>query len=378
MSINDFHSVTDAINHSVKVKDDRFSYKLNPRIVSDTIKAISPGYDPVFSLPSEWQFSQYTLGDFRKVFEAILAMASIHWRARMIAIEMECDDMGYLDSIYVITCDELLRRVVRYSRVLAAKVRSIFDDLSYGNRGISSPDPALQPLIKLDSNRYAIMPQLWFSLSPERNLTVLLNKLPSERKIYAKLVDEKEDIMRQRIITDLSDKGFRFIWGNIANLPDVDLAIVKDSEKACLLLELKWFIGPAEIREIIERSEDIKKGISQVLKFKQVFADSHKPLLEKLKIDPSYRLEGVVVSENWIGYANVQSPEVPVIQVNHLIAKLKTTKTLQSTMEWLKARKYLPKEGKDFELQGITSTIGNWSVKSYGVRPLIKDAFFPL
>ena len=74
----------------------------------------------------------------------------------------------------------------------------------------------------------------------------------------------------------------------------------------------------------------------------------------------------------------VQSPEIPVIQMDHLIAKLKTTKTLESTIEWLKARNYLPKEEEHFKRQGITATIGNWSMKWYGLQSLIADAFFPL
>ena len=380
INVDNFPLLTEAISRSLRIKEERFSCKMNPRMVSDAIKFIKPGYDTVFSLPSEWQFSRYTLGDFRKVFEAILAMASIHSIAWRIAIEKGYNPFGSTDSIYVPTCNELLKRVVRYSGVLDEKVLSIFDDLTYGNRGVPKRelDPALQPLIKLNPNQYAIMPSLWMSLSPERNLTVLLNKLPSERKIYAKLVDEKEDIMRQGIITDLSDKDFRFVHENVPNLPDIDLAIVKESEKACLLLELKWFIAPAEFREVIHKSEEIEKGISQVLKIKQVFAGNHTPLLEKLNIDSSYRLETIVVSQNWIGDANVQNPEVPVIRANHLIAKLKVTESLRSTMDWLKNREYLPKEGKDFEVHGITSTIGKWNLKWSTTRPLIEDAFFPL
>ncbi len=380
IDIEDFNLLTDTIKHSVKVKGDRFSYKMNPRMVSDTIKSMSPGYDIAFSLPPKWQFSRYSLGDFRRVFEAVLAIASIHWRARMIAIEKGCDNCGYIDSIYKPTCDELLRRVVRYSGVSDEKVLSVFDDLTYGNRGVPKRelDPALQPLIKLNSNQYAIMPSLWMSLSPERNLTVLLNKLDSEKKIYAKLVGEKEDLMKEQFTTGLSDKDFKFISDNITNLTDVDLAIVNHSEKVCLLLELKWFIAPAEFREVIHKSEEIKKGISQVLKLKQAFVNNHKLLLEKLEIDSNYRLEGIVVSQNWIGYANVQNPEVPVIRADHLIAKLKAAESLRATMEWLMERNYLPKEGKDFKVKEITRTIGDWSVKWSTTRPLIKDAFFPL
>ncbi|RKU24923.1 hypothetical protein C6499_15895 [Candidatus Poribacteria bacterium] len=380
INVDDFHLVREAISSSVKVVEgNRFSYKMNPRMVSDVIKTMSPGYDMAFSLPPEWRFSRYSLGDFRKVFEAILAIASIHFRAWRIAIEKECDNMGYLDCIYVPTCNELLRRVARYSGVPDAKVLSIFDDLTYGNRGILHPDPALQPLIKLNSNHYAIMPSLWMSLSPERNLTVILNRIPSEREIYAELVGEQEELMKRRFTTDLSTEGFQFIEGNVSSdLPDIDLAIIRDSEKACLLLELKWFIGPAEFREVIDKSKAIKKGVCQSLKFKQAFAASHEPLLAKLGIDTDYRLETVVVSQNWIGYANVQNLEVPVILADHLIAKLKATESLRSTMDWLKNREYLPKEGKDFEVHGITSTIGKWNLKWSTTRPLIKDAFFPL
>ena len=381
LSLVDFSNFpTNAIGHSVKIKADRFTYKLNPRIVSDTIKFMRPAFDIMFSLPIGWQFSRYSLGDFQSVFKPISAIAYIHAMVRreVMTLESEYNNMGYADSVYVPTCGELLKRVVRYSGVSDTKVRSIFDDLTYGNRGIKHLDPALQPLIKLDSQHYAIMPHLWLLLNPERNLTVLFNRIPSERKIYAKLVDEKEGLMKQRFTDDLSDKGFRFVDGNVPNLTDVDLAIIRDSEKTCLLLELKWFIGPAEFREVIEKSEEIKKGISQVFKLKEAFDGNHKLLLEKLDIDSSYRLEGIVVSQNWIGEANVQSPEVPVIRADHLIAKLKATESLRATIEWLMARKYLPKEGKDFEVHGITSTIGKWSVKWSTTRPLIKDAFFPL
>ena len=372
----------EAIEHSLKVKVNRFSYKLNPKIVSDTMTVLGPLFDRRFLLPSEWQFSRYSLGDFRRVFEAISAMAYIRSIARTMAENQGCIN-GYADSIYVPTCGELLRRVVRYSGVSDAKVQSIFDDLTYGNRGIKHPDPALQPLIKLNSKHYAIMPSLWLFLSPERNLTVLLNRFQDEQRIYSELINQKEALMRQCIITDLSNKNFEPVYGKVPKLPDIDLgdidlAIINHSEKACLLLELKWFIEPAEAREILERAEEIEKGISQVLKFKQAFADNHKPLLEKLNIDSSYRLEGAVVSENWIGYVDIQSPKIPVIRADHLIAKLKTTGSLQSTMAWLTDRRYLPKEGTHFEVIRPTHTIGQWSLKWYGIKPLIKDAFFPL
>ena len=366
-----------AILNSVKVQGDRFRYKLNPKMIADMKKYLQPLFDRMFLLRSEWQFSCYTLGDFQKVFETVCAIAHIHWKAHIIAVYQRVTHKGYLDSIYVLTYGKLIRCVARCSGMSPIKVKSVLDDLTYGGSGIKKPIPALQPLIKLNSRSYAIVPNIWICSSAERNFTALLNRLP-DRKIYEKFINEKEDLMKERFTTGLCNKDFRIISGNITNLTDVDLAIVNHSEKACLLLELKWFIAPTTAHERINKSKEIKAGISQVLKLKHAFAENHKPLLEKLNIDTSYRLEGTVVSENWIGYGNVQSPEVPVIRANHLRKKLETTDSLRSTIEWLKDREYLPKEGEHFKVCRPTTTIGNWSLKWYGIKSRIRDAFFPL
>ena len=214
--------------------------------------------------------------------------------------------------------------------------------------------------------------------APERNLTIFLNRLPSEKAIYGKLTNQKESLMRERLTDALANKGYRFISAKVPNLPDIDLAIIRDSEKACLLLELKWFIEPAEVREIVNKSKEIKKGISQLLQLKRAFTENHKLLLEKLGIDSHYKLEGVVASDNWIGHARVQSPEIPVIQIDHLIAKLKAADSLRSVMDWLKDRKYLPNTDQHFKVHNSTATIGKWKLKWCGIEPLIESVFFPL
>ena len=368
-----------SVRHSLKIRGERFEYKLNSKIVASAQEAaISPVYSQISALPDEWQFSRYKLGDFRRVVETISAIAFIHALARQLAIENGCLNMGYADSIYMPSCDELLERVVRYSGISESNVQSILDDLSYSNKNISDPDPALQPLIVLNSKVYAIMPHLFLARSPERNMAVLLNRLPSERKIYSGLTDNKEGMLRRRFTAHLSDSRFRFISGKVQDLPDVDLAIISDPNKSCLLLELKSFIEPAEVSEIGHKSEEIEKGISQILQLKHAFANNHQPLLDKLKVDSSYRLEGIVVSENWIGHATVQSPEIPVIQADDFIEKLRTTESLESSIEWLKVRKYLPKEGEHFEIGRQFATIGNWTLDWYGIELLSSDAFPPL
>lgn len=370
----------DAIESSLSVVDDRFHYKLNPKMVSDTITFLKPLFDEIFMLPSEWEFSCYTLGDFQKVFQSICAIAHIHWKARIMAIARGCEDMGNLDCLYILSFEELLRRIVRYSGVAEEIVKHILDDLTFGNGAISHSELAMRPLIRLRTNCYAIVPHVCVSSSPERNFTALLNWLKSEREIYLTLAStEKERLMRERITSNLSDQSIRSVSGSVTNLPDVDLAIINDSEKACLLLELKWFIAPTVARERIEKSEEIEKGISQVCQLKQAFTENYRSLLDKLNIDSSYKVEGVVVSQNWIGYVNVQSSEVPIIRSEHLIAKINSTESLRSTMEWLQNREYLPKKGEHFTLvEADPITIGNWALKMPAIELSSSENFFPL
>ena len=368
-----------AILDSVRVQGDRFRYELNPKIVADMKKYLRPLFDRMFLLPSEWQFSCYTLGDFQKVFETVCAIAHIHWTAHIIAVNQRVTHKGYIDSIYVLTYGKLIRCIARCSDMAPITVKNVLDDLTYGGGDIKKPIPALQPLIKLNSRSYAIVPHIWICSSAERNFTALLNRMENQnQKIYTEFTNEKEDLMKERFITGLCDKDFKLISGNITNLTDVDIAIVNHFEKACLLLELKWFIAPTTAHERINKSKEIKEGVSQILKLKQAFVENHKPLLEKLNIDTSHRLEGAVVSENWIGYGNVQSPEVPVIRANHLMAKLKATESLQSTMDWLKDRRYLPKEGDHYLVSRPVTKIGDWNLKWYGIQDLCSHVFFPL
>lgn len=371
--------LSDSIRNSLKIKGETFICKLNRNLVRDMKRFLEPNIDRMFSLPSEWRFSSYSLGEFRKVFEAICAMAHIRWRAHTLAKLRGCRDGGYAGSIFMPSCDSLLTLVVDNSGVSKSAVRRILDDLTYGNRGIKRPNLALQPLVKIHSDFYAIVPFLWITWIPEDNLISLLNRIPEEKKIYSKLSNEKEGRMRKGIMTELGTAAFRFIYGPVhKSLPDIDLALVVDSEKAALLLELKWFIAPASAYESHVKSKEISTGVSQIKKLKTEFSGKNQLLLNKLSIDSSYTLEGAVVSQNWIGYADVQSPEAPVIQLHHLIAKLKGENGLKSTIEWLKNREYLPKLGQDFTVGETSIKVGDWILKSPVIVRDKSEPFFPL
>jgi hypothetical protein len=132
--------------------------------------------------------------------------------------------------------------------------------LTLGRREQRDPDPALQPLIALTSRHYAITPNLIINGSSERNFMVLLNRLPDEKAVYARLSNDRERNSRDQAIVVVAGLGLRHWHGEIPQWGDraeIDLVVISDFERCCLVLEMKAFIGPADPREVheIERNQ---------------------------------------------------------------------------------------------------------------------------
>ena len=378
---SNMESLFTAVAKTTRIEGHRFTYRLNPRIVELAKQAFDAVLNEQFLLPETWAFSRYSLLEFRNVFLSLIALAAIHFCARTFAANTGIYAAGFLDAILIVKRDELLARVVRYSGVSAKQATEILADMTYGSNGIRKPDLALQPLVGLNSQLYGIAPTLWIVNSYERNYSVLLNKLPQEHRIYSRLVNEKEALLRVKIQETLKGKGFRFVSSKLpkkSGLPDIDLAVISDSDKVCLLFELKWFIEPAEVREIIERTKELKNGVDQLIQLKLSIAERYQPLLDRLGIDESYNLIPAVVSANWIGKFDAQHPDVPILNANHIINKITSSQSIYEVIDWIENRRYLPIKNEHYYTQSQTASLGQWSIEWYGLTPTLKDGVYPL
>src|ERR1039458_9435747 len=144
------------IDSAVRVDRNRFELRVTPRLVITVMKTFEQHFLERFALPEEWQFSRYTMRDFRTVYLTMFTLSALQSRARVVAIQSGCPNFGIADAVLVLVTAkrDLVQRVARYSGVDAAIVRAIFDDLEYGGARQRTPDPALQPLIPLSSEKY--------------------------------------------------------------------------------------------------------------------------------------------------------------------------------------------------------------------------------
>src|ERR1019366_5527316 len=98
--------------------------------------------------------------------------------------------------------------------------------------------------------------------------------------------------------------------------------------------------------------------------------DGCPPCRSLLKLDPA-KLQGAVVSKNWIGDSSIQKQSWPVITERHFLAKLDSVERLSCIMDWLAERRYLPVLGRHFSIRTSEIRIGRWTTEWYAINSLI-------
>jgi hypothetical protein len=366
----------EALTRSVRFDREWFYYDTSPQLIEKAKEILSPLLEPRFELPDDWTFSQFSLQEFRAAARVIFVLAYLHFHARMIAAARGCVGLGYARALYVVTHTELLTVLKAHAGLSRETAAAIVETLTFGRRGQRAPDPALQPLILLTPGHRAIAPSLVLNSSLERNFAVLLNRLPEERSAYARRSHDRETISRDRAIRAIEGLGFRCWHGDLpqwGTSSEIDLVIISDAERRCLALEMKAFIGPADPREVHERSLEIQRGIEQIRERRAKANDLPAPFRAALRIDGTYRVTWAVASETSVGTAYTQDPHVPVVQTRHIVDKLRKDSQLGVVCDWLGASGHLPVEGVHYETVDLTVSIDKWSLAWYGIKALVDE-----
>lgn len=356
-------------------KFDRRAIPTTRNVLRAAVEVSAAYYDSMYQLPDNWRFATFTLGDFRLVTTAIRGVLGAWQVTNQLAVAYGITQ--YPVQLCVVRAGELLRATVDVTQLPKRRVQRIFDLLTYGRDVPKNPDPALQPLIEIVPDTLVLNSALITGGAPERNLLALINAIPPERSRYDSLKNEKESLMRGRLLSRLPEY-VRAWHGRVPNrpdLPDVDCALIDDSTRSILMLELKWFVGPAEPREIADRERDLQKGVAQAT---QLLDALDRPTLERMYGCQFEHISAAVISANAIGSARVQDPRIPIVNEEHLLRKLAVSESLASVIDWLARRMYLPRPDLDFRHHFNTVRFFDWTVGWYGLEAVQKDDFLPL
>jgi len=358
-------SIVGELNAAMSVSGGSYSIAFTRRLMSQLEASFGPTWAVRHELPEDWQFSCFTLGQYRKVCTCLQSMAYAWFVARQIVAGNGAPALAFASALWTPRRGLLVATIARQTGVQRSVVSEIVRYLTFGEVGIRNPDIAIQPLVDLLNGQLAISAFVLTNMNAERNLCVLLNQIPVERGRYSALVDEKEHQVRSAVMGSLSGLSLDFKHGRIDDT-DVDLAVIDRTNRVCLCIEIKWFIEPAEIREVVARSEELAKGVVQAKKIIDAFGARNGRLFELLGIDETYEFLAVVGSVNFIGRHAVQHEDVPIVRLWHLASELRRRGNLRDVLGWLRSRSYLPNE-RDFSIRPFSFEVGGWRSSWYGI-----------
>lgn len=364
---SNLNKVAGSVRNQTIIKGNSFKLNFNPKLVKELKDHLQEEHGLRFTLPEHWEFQFFSISEFKEVFTTIQSMSYGWFMARHFACVGGVPALGFKDALWTPGRTELVSRLKRYTGIAQAKIDRIVEYLTFGQAGVRNPDIAIQPIVDLKNGELAISTFVFLNVNCERNLCVLLNQINKERGIYSGLVKDKEIRLREKIVDRLAETVYEIKYGNLDDT-DVDLAIVDRKNKKCITVELKWFIEPAEIREVIQRSEEVKKGVKQAKKITEAWdANDNRLVTDILGIDNSFDFLAVVAPVTSIGNPSSQDVSIPVIKTWHLINEILKVGDLGKVMEWLRNREYLPRSGADFKIEQIKITSGKWSSVWYGI-----------
>ena len=367
--------VKSTVLQSVRLSRDGFSYALDPRVFKQAYDGSEGLFKDIFRLPGDWRLPAADFAQYCEVLKGIWVISYIHFCARIEAAQKGCRDLGYSRALVVMKRDELIARLCRYLTLDRFVVSGILEELTFG-KGMHSPDIALQPVVPLDSHRCGWAPSLVINSSLERNLLVLLNRLPHGREAYSHHSKNQEALMRESFRRDLADTGLRFWSGNVpgwGGASDLDLAIIDDGCRCCLLLELKSFLAPADPLEVYNKARALEKGVQQVDRRRDALCEHRESLNGILSIDSTFVVYLAIASESSAGCGMVRLGETAVVRRSHLIERIKSECNLRRVCAWLSARDYLPIAGRDYEEVPYPVTVGPWTLEWYQIKTLTEN-----
>jgi hypothetical protein len=362
----DVDAVIGLVIKNTSVVGERFILNFNPKLVSLLVKTYNLSLGERHVLPRDWKIGEVSFDDFKIVFTTIQAMLYGWFIARVNVAGGGLLGLGYSSAVWIVSPEELVARLSRYTAIDKNKISIILDYLKFANHNIRDPDIAVQPLLELSSKELALSPALWINTNAERNFCTLLNKIPSEREAYLKLTLNKEEILYQELKSVLEHLGYDVTRGRLSST-DVDISIIDRKNKICVCIELKWFIEPAEIRETIERSLELEKGVRQSSLILSLLRSEDKQLFNLLEVDNSYRVSSFVGARNWIGYSDIQNEEIPIIKIWHFIRMIIELDGLGGALNWLESRSYLPINGIEYWVIPVDLDTGSWRSRWYGI-----------
>lgn len=335
------------IVNAVRLKQGRLKYQLITNFARHLYEHfnVRPSW-----APPNWVFPWSSMPEAQRYFAALQTISaynliSIHFGGERNSLE-GCG----IDQICLgVDACKLNSDIERISGLRADVVAATTRALTLGS-GTETPDPALQPLVPIGCNRFAVPGTVVLSSNWLRNMLALHARVDEES------FNRGSSVFEHSMIPTLTARlPLRFPCYTSVYVPtfyeaeEVDLILIDEQAGSILFGELRWMLQPGDVREVLNRKKAIKDKVSQARR-KVAGARAALPkVLKKLGLPPgSWKINGVVIIEGFGGSPSDDPKVIPVIPHDVFVEIVARCPNLEHAHAAMCTSLWLPRDGIDF------------------------------
>jgi hypothetical protein len=148
-------------------------------------------------------------------------------------------------------------------------------------------------------------------------------------------------------------------------------AILVDAESALILvIEMRWFLEPSEVREVADRERDGAAKAGQAQRKRDAVRRALQATLREIGVadaERAWTVEAVTVFDNYL--PTPAGDEIPFVSHRAFISGIYQETALSGLWQWLQRGDWLPRRDVHFRVEPVDTTIGDICFLLDGVNP---------
>lgn len=349
-AIDDLPIIAKIIAETVTLKKRILRYDYLPHLAQQL--ALDLHQQP-FLIPNGWVFEWGGREETTLLLNALAIRCMYH----LIAVEFGARGYklkgGGVESLaLVLRREQLINDLIEMSSIDEPDVGSFVDLLTFGNQ-VDTPDPALQPFIKLAGGKLALPCIHIISSHLERNLLTL------QARQQPKRFDAQSGLFEDKMVGELLAKictkwpihraNVHVALGRVTE--ELDLVLVDPQSKTVFIGELRWMLPPGDPREVTNRKNVCGEKVVQLRRKYNAVKKNLTYLLQNvfsIQSDDSWEVCGAVIIEGF-GGARSADDDLPVLVKYIAEVGLEGSDSLRQFATWSTSLEWLPQEDVHFD-----------------------------
>lgn len=313
-------------------------------------------------LPAKTELGGYTIGDFRNFFSSLLL--NFHFICSF-EDTLDAKDperaLAFGSNPLMMPKEKMIKFLNTATGLPSDVISNILVDLTLDTTSFHS-NLLTQPVVLSSDGDYAILPNLFGYIEPNRMICGALNKSIDKKKIYDKLIDTIErknieaigELLRENWECVVLNQSFKAAGKVISP----DFILIDKVHNSLLILDYKHFLNPVNASETSFRLTEMRKGLGQIFLYENFFTQ-HPEVLTEHGIKSGFIIYKMLLTR-FPTPVPIERSEILITDLATLKKKLISIRQFSDIESLLISDNRIEASKESFKPIDLTTIVGEW------------------